>query len=80
MNKLQEKKEWVEQKLAENQRNYDEAQKTLQHLKDESNALHIMRCEVNAELAKVTPAKTGAIIIDGTTIMTATHTDISEGE
>lgn len=80
MNKLQEKKEWVEQKLAENQRNYDEAQKTLQHLKDESNALHAMLGKVKAELAAAAPAKTGAMIIDGTTIMTATYTDISEGE
>jgi len=78
MNKLQEKKEWVEEKLIENQKNYEEAQKTLQHLKDEASALHTMRCDVNAELAEATPAKTGAIIIDGTTVLTATHTDISE--
>lgn len=80
MNKLQEKKEWVEQKLAENQRNYDEAQETLEDLKDESNALHAMLGKVKAELAASAPVKTGAMIIDGTTIMTATHTDISEGE
>jgi len=51
----------------------------LQHLKDEASALHKLRCDVNAELAEATPAKTGAIIIDGTTVLTATHTNISEG-
>ena len=69
--KLQDKKEWVEEKLAANQKAYDEIQATLQHLKDEANVLQTMRCEVNAELAK-----TGAVIIDGTVVMTATHKNI----
>ncbi len=80
MDKLQYKKQWIEEQIADNRASYLEAQETLEDLKNESNALHTMRCEVNAELAKVTPAKTGAMIIDGTTIMTATYTDISEGE
>lgn len=80
MDKLQYKKQWIEEQIVDNRAIYLEAQETLEDLKDESNALHAMLGKVKAELAASAPVKTGAMIIDGTTIMTATHTDISEGE